>query len=184
MAFTQLLNLNAILNPVGVWGLRWAVLRVYRLHVYVSKVHVFQVVYLWSPVKLGRDEGAGLLQMHRAEPSLWLPGMQTQRSGVCVLVCVRWLCVRQRGWGRKNETNWLGNWRLLAGTPTLLWNTQLRLVISNIPACSGSSKGDEGREEGGNTAAWRQEGTGLSSSPFKLLQVSRLSQHTEMTDRI
>lgn len=37
------------------------------------KVHVFQVVYQWSPVQLvgaGGREGGGALQTHRAEPSL------------------------------------------------------------------------------------------------------------------
>ena len=70
------------------WEFETAALRVYRLRVCVyvrmcvcvcvcvcmcasRKVHSFQVVYLRSPVKPERGgEVFGLLQMHRAEPSL------------------------------------------------------------------------------------------------------------------
>lgn len=50
---------------MGVWDLRWAVLRVYRLRVFVCvserKVHVFQLVYQRSPVKLVWAGGGGLV---------------------------------------------------------------------------------------------------------------------------
>lgn len=137
MAFTQLLSLNAISNRGHGGSLGFLMgcaesEQATRACVCVSdrKVHVFQVVYLRSPVKLVWAWGGfGLLQMHRAEPSLWLPGMQTQRTSVCVssqcvLGSVLYVCVAGERWGDGGEWEWkkernrLGNWRLLAGMPT------------------------------------------------------------------
>lgn len=56
-------------------------------------------------------------------------------------------------------------------------------MISNIPACSGSGKGGEGREEGGNTAAGKQEGGWAIIFDFQAAVLLRLSQDSHDTHR-